>query len=507
MEILLKQIKDALATHSTRQAFCFLDTFYSYRDLSNQISKIVNLLTRKIPDTSTKRNIGIVTNNDLETYASLIACWFLGYGYVPINLYLPQDRNKVIIREADIEYILSSSDNLTANDLDESLASFILTSGSDTENSGELIIPSFSEGSIAYIIFTSGSTGIPKGVPVTQANLMAFIENFFTSGFDIECSDRCLQMFELTFDVSISSFLLPLLRGACVFPVGGEGIRYIQTLKYIQQYQLTSIQIVPSIIRLAAPLLNRFKFPSVRNCILTGEASSIDLIPEWQACVTNARIFNFYGPTEAAIFCSFYRCSDKGLKNYNGMLAIGKPMGNTELLILDEDRREVDVGSKGELYIGGSQLSKGYLNSPSQSSESFLELADKGNRVFYKSGDMVYMDGDGEIYYCGRFDNQVKIQGFRVELGEIEFLVRDKFRINNVVVVSEIKRTASELILILESGESGNNDSILNYLRHKLPQYMVPAGIIRLKEFPLTSSGKTDRRKIKELISVGVESI
>lgn len=187
------------------------------------------------------------------------------------------------------------------------------------------------------------------------------------------------------------------------------------------------------------------------------------------------------------------------------MLSIGKPMGNTELLILDEHHQEVEKGSKGELYIGNAQLSAGYLNNPSQTSEAFLTLPDKGNMIFYKSGDMVYKDGDGDIYYCGRFDNQVKIQGFRVELGEIEFLVREKFGVNNVVTVIESRKNASELILILESGQSGNNDSILNYLQHKLPQYMVPAGITCLKEFPLTGSGKTDRRKIKELISVGVE--
>jgi D-alanine--poly(phosphoribitol) ligase subunit 1 len=503
---LLNQIRNSLVANRERAAFCFKDQYYSYQELSDKIVSIRELLANVAPDHGAGRNIGVVTHNDLETYSALLACWFSGFAYVPINPALPRDRNRIIIREAGIKYILNSCDRYNDIADKEADTEIVPIKNGNPVNSKELVIPAIDENRNAYIIFTSGSTGVPKGVPITHANLAAFTDNFFSTDFNIEASDKCLQMFELTFDVSVSSFLLPLLRGACVFPVGDEGIRYMQVLKFIQQYQLTSIQIVPSVIRLAGPLLKRLKFPWVRNCILTGEATYTDLVPEWKTCLPNARIYDFYGPTEATIYCSFYKCDTTELKNYNGMLSIGGAMGNTELLVLDGQGLEVPAGVKGELYIGSKQLSSGYLNNPSQTSGAFVTIPNKDGSIFYKSGDMVYKDAAGDIFYCGRFDNQVKIQGFRVELGEIEFLVRSKFKLNNIVVVLQGKNNESELMLILESDKPPDNHSMLNYLREQLPQYMVPSQISCLKEFPLTGSGKTDRKKVKEFISVGVKS-
>lgn len=504
MESLLNRIKESLVKYSENQVFCFGGEFYSYKDLNVQIYHIIRLFQDKKLDFSVGRNIGVVTNYDIQTYASLIACWFLGFAYVPINPSIPWERNKAVIREAEIDWILSSSDNVIDKEGKIKALNVILTNEKRNPILQETILPPCSEDRNAYIIFTSGSTGIPKGVPITLANLTAFVENFISTGFTINSNDRCLQMFELTFDVSISSFLMPLLQGACIYPVSDEGIRYMQVLKLIQQYQLTSIQIVPSVIRLAGPLLRRVKFPWVKNCILTGEATSVDLIPEWRTCIYNAKIFNFYGPTEATIYCSFYELEESEQKNYHGMLSIGKAMGNTEILVLDEHQHEVGVDVKGELYIAGAQLSFGYLNNTIQSTNSFIPLPCREGNIFYKSGDMAYKDREGDIFYCGRFDNQVKINGFRIELGEIEFLVRDKFELNNVVIMVEGKSGASELILILETGQSEFNERILNYLRDKLPRYMVPCSIVLLNQFPLTSSGKTDRRKIKEIAAVGV---
>lgn len=504
MANLLQQIKNSLDANRSSPAFCIEDRFYSYNELNNEICKTISLLNRNKTDTEIGANIGIITNNDFQTYASLIACWFLGFAYVPINPAIPKERNKIIIQEAGIKWILNSSDKGPGGLENDFGIRVIITSEKTDYPLTELIVFDENEDRNAYIIFTSGSTGIPKGVPVTQRNLSAFVENFNSTDFAIDSTDRCLQMFELTFDVSVSSFLLPLLRGACVYPAAGEGIRYMQVLKLIQQYQLTNVQIVPSIIRLAGPLLKRFKFPWVKNCIVTGEATSIDLIPEWFSCLPNARVFNFYGPTEATIYCSFYECGNPEFKNYHGMLSIGKPMGSMELLVLDEHQKELQSGEKGELYIGGAQLTAGYLNNPTLTRNAFIELEQRKGSVFYKSGDMAYIDGEGDIYYCGRLDNQVKIQGFRIELGEIEFLVRNQFKLNNVVIVIENKN-ASELTLIVETQQTPPTETILGYLKSKLPSYMLPSRVTDLPEFPLTSSGKTDRRKIRAIFSVGVE--
>jgi amino acid adenylation domain-containing protein len=360
---------------------------------------------------------------------------------------------------------------------------------------------------LAYILFTSGSTGSPKGVPISHGNLSAFIKAFSSSPFRIGKDDRCLQMFELTFDVSVSSYLPALLTGACVFTVPGDGIKYMHVLRVLTQYKLTSIQIVPSIIKLAKNLLNRIRVPDVRNCIMTGEATMVDLLTIWRPCIPEARIFNFYGPTESTIYCSFLEYSDVHPKNYNGMLAIGKNFEGMDLLIVNEEGEETKPGEKGELLIGGPQVTRGYVKNDAKNKESFVFVPFHGRTErFYRSGDMCYKDRNEDIFYCGRFDNQVKIQGFRIELSEIEYLVRKQFNLNNVVIVTEDSQGAARLVLVVEDQENRDTDPIITFLKGKLPEYMIPAAGGSMGEFPLNSSGKTDRKKIKELLNGGVRA-
>ena len=428
----------------------------------------------------------------------------MGYAYVPINPAIPKERNSLILKASGCNVILSSSNDVKQTVESSEIVNFVQTSLSN-DRDVDFEIREFGKNTNAYILFTSGTTGIPKGVPITHENLFAFVNNFESTGFQIRSDDRCLQMFDLTFDVSISSFLMPLLKGACIYTVP-EGIKYIEVLKLIQLHQLTSIQIVPSVLRLGKNLVKRMKFPWVRNCILTGEATSIDLLPDLWECLQNSQIYNFYGPTESTIYCSYFHIAPSKYKNYNGMLAIGKPIGNMELVIVNENNIEVEPHEKGELMIGGDQVTLGYLNDTAKNSKSFIQLEQKGNRRFYRSGDMCYKDEMGDIYYCGRYDNQVKIQGFRIELGEIEYQVNTQFEINSIVVVIDNNQTLPELVLVLELRNPVGFDAIMDYLKVKLPEYMIPKRIEIIDEFPLGTSGKTDRRKIKEMVASEKES-
>jgi acyl-coenzyme A synthetase/AMP-(fatty) acid ligase len=309
-------------------------------------------------------------------------------------------------------------------------------------------------------------------------------------------------MFELTFDVSVSSYLPALLKGACVYTVPNDGIKYMHVLRVMTQYRLTSVQMVPSVIKLAKKLLNRISIPEVKRCILTGEATMVDLLELWLPCVPNASIFNFYGPTESTIYCSFLQYAEARPKSYNGMLAIGKSLKGMDLLIVNDLGDEASPNEKGELLIGGPQVTAGYLKNESKNKESFVSRSINGEpKSFYRSGDMCYRDEDGEIFYCGRFDNQVKIQGFRIELSEIEFLVRKQFGVNNVVIVEENEQGVTKLLLVIESQLNEDITKIIAYLKDKLPDYMVPGVTNSMEEFPLNSSGKTDRKKIKEILS------
>lgn len=461
--------------------------------MGNAVAEIVEKLNTKTSLKETKR-VAVDCNDHINTYAALLGCWVCGYAYVPLGFKNPAERNLAILNDAGIDTILSTKP------LDQNIYTKynIIDISQTVKKSRPIRFHKEQEpNDLAYILFTSGSTGGPKGVPISFNNLCSFLEAFGQTPFKVNENDKCLQMFELTFDVSISSFLPALVAGACIYTVADGGIKYLSVLKVINQYQLTSIQIVPSIIRLGMPLLSKLNFSSVKQCILTGEATSIELLEKWKPLVNNAEIYDFYGPTECTVYCSYYVCSSSAVKHYNGMLCIGKPFFQTEMRIVDAALVDVKTNEKGELLIYSPQLTQGYLNSPEKNEASFINI---NNKFYYKSGDICYRDAGGDIYYCGRFDSQVKIQGFRVELSEIEFKTKVFFGLNNIAVPITNKVNATEIILVVEKLQDITKDSVIEKLKAVLPIYMIPTEIIAIEELPVNTSGKTDRIKVKEYV-------
>ena len=495
--MILDRLHYSFENRGLSNCFCIQDTFYTYRDLSNKVASIMAQI-RSQPKMNGSKRIAVYCTDSFSTYASLFAIWFLDKAYVPLGLHNPVERNLSILNEAKIDCIIS-----TEKLEDIRYAQFeVVNPELAISICDKIHKTSVNQEDLAYILFTSGSTGLPKGVPISFRNLSSFVEALKSSSFTIDESDRCLQMFELTFDVSISSFLLPMISGACVYTVPTDGIRYVHVLKLIEKYNLTSIQIVPSIIRLATPILSRIIFPSVKNCILTGEATSVDLLSIWTKSVPNSAIFNFYGPTEATVYCSEYIIDSKEIKSYNNMLAIGRPLAGISFLIVDDSFNNVQYGEKGELLIAGNQVTKGYLNNYEKNISSFKELTIDGlKQKFYRSGDLCFQDEGGDYYYCGRLDNQVKIQGFRVELSEIEMSVRFGLNLNCIAVVESSNDGSLLLILVIEAENEIDQTRIRDHMKKNLPSYMVPSKIAKVNSFPLTSSGKTDRQAIKKIIN------
>ncbi len=493
---LFEKLRESLSKHESNVAFCIDGNYYSYGDLRKRTVGIQAKIVKEYPKGGAR--LGIVTRNAIDTYASFLACWFSGNSYVPINQDFPLSRNLEIIDQADISYILDSTSDNSLN-LPPSVR-FIDTRHHVEMEDGDFEIIGRGSDSELYILFTSGSTGSPKGVPISYGNVSAFVDSWNLLAIPINGNDRCLQMFDLTFDVSIACFLLPLLSGAQVYTVPPHGIKYLNAAKIIMQYELTIITIVPSLIALLKPYLSQLKFSRVRNCLLTAEATQVDLLEAWRQVVPNAMIRNLYGPTETTIWVSCYTVDSYRVKNYNGMLSIGKLFGGATSLIINEYGNPVAEYEKGELLISGPQLTSGYLNCPEKNAVAFLVFT-IGNKLvrFYRTGDLCYKDEVGDLYYCGRIDNQVKIQGYRVELSEIEYLVRQEFDLNCATVVSNRYGT-SEIVLVLESTTLVDTAKVLSFLKKKLPYYMVPARIASIGEFPIGTSGKVDRRQILSMI-------
>ena len=491
---IFERIKDSIEANFEQNAFFCNGNYYRYIEFAQAISNIRNEIKKNI--STHERILGVITNDDIETYASIFALWLEGKAYVPINKELPKDRINSIITQASISTILDSSKEPSFKEY-RNLKTISL------ENVSINLNPVAVENSeLAYLLFTSGTTGLPKGVPITRSNLTSFVEAFEKLEIKIYNNDRCLQMFDLTFDLSVMSYLIPILNGACVYTIPKDKIKYSYIFELIDDYKITVALMVPSILNYLRPYFDEINSESMRYSLFCGEALSINLTSDWSKCIPNAKILNVYGPTENTIFCTSY-LFDRNNENkaHNGIMCIEKPMMGVNTYIVDDKNNILDANNKGELCLAGNLLTPGYWNNEEKNKTSFIYSEIKGEKQrLYRTGDYCYIDEQGDIFSLGRIDSQVQIQGYRVELSEIDHFVRTYCKgINTVTIAFENEIGNTDLALFFES-EPFDTADLNSYLKGKLPTYMIPTKTLFIKPFPLNSNGKTDRKALGNLI-------
>ena len=491
---ILNPILSSFRQSSSRNAFCINEKYYTYIQLGQCVSK-VRMALQGFNYSNSK--VGLVINDDLETYASIIALWLEGNCYVPLHPEWPLERCLDICEQVKIDLVLDSSMQ-SRYDTINVIGTWDLSYEQDCLEPQEGIC----EEELAYILFTSGSTGKPKGVQLTRKNIASFMDSFWKTGIKISEEDRCLQAFDLSFDVSVQSYLVALTRGACCYTIPYGQIKYIYVSSIIENHKLTFGAMAPSMLRYLKPYFEEFDATSLKTCILTAEACPQNLMDDWYNCAINTDIYDFYGPTECTIYCTYYKLTrGGGNKSINGIVSIGKPLANCIGIIIDDAGKELPVGEKGELCIAGDQVTKGYWKNDEKNASSFFYKEVNGKKMrFYHTGDLCYKDADGDIMYSGRMDHQAKIQGFRVEMGEIEYHAREFLENKNVVCIAfENKEALTEIAMFIES-EEFNPDEMIAYMRTKMPAYMIPTHILYVPVFPLNSNDKTDKIKLKGMI-------
>lgn len=491
---ILNPILSSIREFPERNAFCIDEVFYTYNELGQCVSKIRAALQQCSYSNS---KVGLVINDDLDSYASIIALWLEGDSYVPLHPNWPLERCQDICEQVELDLILDSSEETRYFRVP-------VINTSKLEYTLDVLEPKqeVSDEELAYILFTSGSTGKPKGVMLMRKNVAAFMDSFWQTGIKITEEDRCLQCFDLTFDVSVQGYLVPLSKGACCYTVPYGQIKYIYASGLIEDHQLTFGAMAPSMLRYLKPYFDEIDATSLRACILTAEACPLNLMEDWYNCATNTEIYDFYGPTECTIYCTYYKLTKGGEnKSLNGIISIGKPLANCVGLILDEQGNELPAGEKGELCIAGDQVTKGYWKNEEMNQSSFFFKDVDGKHLrFYHTGDLCYKDEDGDIMYSGRLDHQAKIQGFRVEMGEIEYHAREFLGGKNVVCLAfDNKDSLTEIAMFMES-EEFIPDEMIAYMRTKMPSYMIPTRLFYVPVFPLNSNDKTDKVKLKAMI-------
>jgi len=462
---------------------------YSYRELETKSSLIAASL-RSIY-VSSGDIIGVYMERNVDMIAAIFAILRIGCVYLPLDVRYPIERTARIQHSARPKLIITDDTNscvLQNNGLTNiySLNTNSLTDVLTDEQSRNYIAPD----SLAYIMYTSGSTGSPKGVCIEHRsveNLIAWAKTVYSKR---ELS-TVLFSTSVCFDISIFELFVPLCTGGSVV-IARDAIDLI----FEDLNGVTLINSVPTVMDVVC---NSTCLPSsVTTVNLAGEELGINLVESLYENKGLERIFNLYGPTENTI----YSTACELIRGQTTKPLIGRPIRNTNIYILDGDLSPVCDGEKGEIYLSGHGLARGYLNDITLTDDAFIELRINENLVrCYKTGDMGRISHSGEIEYLGRTDSQVKIRGHRVEMMEVEYHIRALDNIKNAIVVTRNGADGHKYLaaFVIGKKETICAKTIRSQLATTLPNYMVPQTFTIMDSFPRTASGKADRIALAEM--------
>jgi amino acid adenylation domain-containing protein len=462
----------------------------------------------------------------VTAYAGVLGVLAAAKGYVPLNPKFPLERTRSMLllsgcttliagKEAvsQLPELLGGRDRPMTVILPDTMADSGLTSAlpqhrlvftdylpraSEFRPSAEI-----DPHSIAYLLFTSGSTGVPKGVPIHHTNVRSYVE-YICDRYQVTHEDRFSQEFDLTFDLSVHDMFVCWERGACLFVVPEKSV--MAPAKFIREHRLTIWFSVPSVIGLLSrmKLLPPNAFPSLRYSLFCGEPLSAIYAQLWQAAAPGSIIENLYGPTETTIAITHYRWSAEQSPSecVNGIVSIGWPFDGQHACVTDQNRRPVSPGTSGELCLSGSQVTTCYWNNPEKTHEQFIKLPETGESLWYRTGDIVRQDESGCLFYLGRIDHQIKIRGYRVELQEIEAVLRQLCATEQVVSLPwPVQNGSADGVVAFIAGRTTLDLSqILSASRELLPEYMVPKNIYTIPELPLSANGKVDRAQLSKIL-------
>ncbi len=363
--------------------------------------------------------------------------------------------------------------------------------------------PTVSADDIAYLLFTSGSTGEPKGVMVANRNITRFLD-VVIERYRLGPQDRFSHMFDVTFDLSLFD-----LFGA--WTSGGrlccpDARQRMLPARYVVDADLTVWFSVPStaLLMKETRTLGPGVFPDLRLSLFCGEALTVPVARAWKEAAPQAVLENLYGPTELTLACTLHRFDPaEHAPDAADVVPIGHPFPGMEALVLDEDLREVAPGKTGELAMAGPQVALGYWRDPERTRKAFVRPPGR-DEIFYRTGDRVRRPHDGEpLVFLGRLDQQIKIRGFRVELGEIEAAIREEASVDAAVALGWPTTTAGGAAGIVAFIDDASVDpsALQRRLASRLPRYMVPNRIRVIDAFPLNANGKIDRKALQALLS------
>ncbi len=478
----------------------------SYSELNSR----ANQLARKLQQLGVGPEVlvGVLMERSVEMVVSLLAVIKAGGAYLPLDPEYPAERLEFMFRDAGPRVLLTQERFLAAARLAAGEAPVIAVDGEELAafDASNLATPVGPE-HLVYVIYTSGSTGKPKAA-MNEHRAVTNRLLWMAQEYNLTANDVVLQKTPFTFDVSGWEFWLPLLTGARLVVARPGGHREPQYLaELIQNSGVTITHFVPAMLSAFLDHEGSAECRSLRLLVSSGEALSQEQQARVFERLSWVSFENLYGPTEAAIDVTSWSCvASEAVES--GWVSIGRPITNVTIYVLDKNLRPVPLGVRGELYIGGVAVGRGYLKRAGLTAERFVPdnfSPEPGGRL-YRTGDLVRQGRDGAIEYLGRLDHQIKLRGHRIELGEIEAALLAHESIDGaVVLVRPDARGENRLVAYLKTTASVNQAQLREHLRQLLPEYMLPSVFVMLEEFPLNASGKVNRRALPEPEATHVE--
>lgn len=501
---LVAMMEKASSQSPDHPALIFADTTLSFAEFNSRVNRLARLLRTK--GVGKDEFVCLCMDRSLELVIALWATLKAGGAYVPLNVDDPVNRINEIVEDCRPKVLLTQ-EHIRGGIETEATEVIVLPEGGEVDgefDDSDLDVV-IGPNDLAYMIYTSGSTGKPKGVVVEHGAIHNRVV-WMHEEYGLAPDDRVLQKTPYTFDVSVWEFLWSFSVGSTLVvaePGGHTAISYLYGL--IRHTGVTHLHFVPSVLRLflIAPALDQL---AIKKLFCSGEALGFDLVQSfYEKAGCDAEVHNLYGPTEAAVDVSYFACPRNPVDN---SIPIGRPVSNTGLYVLDEYDQPVPVGVPGELHIGGVQLARGYWAREELTAEKFIAcpVEDAPHERLYRTGDLAYFRPDGQIIYLGRNDFQVKVNGVRMELGEIETAIREQGGVKDVVVVAEENAGNKVLVayVVAEDPSAAEADRLKDGVAATRPVYYVPKEVRFIAEMPLTVSGKINRKALAEQALVAV---
>ena len=506
-------------------AAIFEDSLLTYRELNHRSNQLAyQLLAFGVEP---EMRVGLCVERSLEMLVGLLGILKVGGAYVPLDPFYPEKRLAFMIEDAKISVLLTQAKLLESTPKHNARVVCLddcLTRDAHALKHGENPNCTLTKDNLAYVIYTSGSTGNPKGVlGLHRGAVNRFHWMWETFPFDSE--EICCQKTSLSFVDSVWEIFGPLLKGIPIVIIPDAAVKDPkQFVQILAIQEVTRLVLVPSLLRV---LLNTYhdlqsRLPKLKYWTTSGETLCVELFQRFQQALPDSILLNLYGSSEVSADATYW-FSDGNSKSLQ-RIPIGRPIANTQIYILDQSLKPVPVGDAGELYISGVGLARGYFNRPNLTAEKFILHpfnAHPGSHL-YKTGDLGRYLTDGNIEFLGRLDRQVKIRGFRIELEEIEVALSQNYSVSEAIVISWKDEPDYQYLVAYvvprENHSEGSNEELeatpsklRSFLKHKLPEYMIPNIFILLDALPLTPNGKVDRQALpkpeKNIWDIGTEFV